>query len=137
MVLSIAAAAQSQSVPETPKVTEFYVRYQASPKWHSLPEAFAGYPASHCLERHRECAARVCAHTCATVAEVDAIGPCADSCASLGPGGRVWCIRRASLSRSPSIRKSMRGRRPANLERDAPIALSWRNKNEIAERSFF
>jgi len=42
MVLSIAAAAQSQSVPETPKVTEFYVRYQASPSGTPLPEALLG-----------------------------------------------------------------------------------------------
>jgi len=42
MGLSLAAAAQSQPAPETPKVTEFYVRYQAAPRGSPLPEALLG-----------------------------------------------------------------------------------------------
>jgi len=36
------AAAQSQPAPETPKVTEFYVRYKAPPSGSRLPEALLG-----------------------------------------------------------------------------------------------
>jgi hypothetical protein len=42
MGLSVAAAAQSQSASETPKVTEFYVRYQTPPSGPALSEVLLG-----------------------------------------------------------------------------------------------
>jgi hypothetical protein len=42
MGLSLVASAQAQPMPETPKVTEFYVRYQAPPSGPALPEVLLG-----------------------------------------------------------------------------------------------
>lgn len=42
MVVSLAAAAQSQPVPDMPKVNEFYVRYKAQPGGALTPGALLG-----------------------------------------------------------------------------------------------
>jgi len=65
MGLSLAAAAAVLSpAPETPKVTEFYVRYQGSAAWLPSTPSSAGIQRSNCLERPpRVCRFRVCADT--------------------------------------------------------------------------
>jgi len=109
MGLSLAAAAQSQPAPETPKVTEFYVRYQAAPRGSPLPEALlgiqratalsvtAGVPLAY-VRTLRDGAHVVRSDHVLTRAQAWALA-------------RTWPIRKVSSSCNRSIRSSTRARR--------------------------